>query len=614
MTRKHTPGDTPTAAGSRALNSRTGVLWHKSAPAAVRKKSAAGELDAAWLAWQEHLATRKHPVDVVGLMPGESRAMGWALPASLATPPQPDWLAQAVTASAPDVALEKSLLEWLAEAAGNSASVQHAHELLVCSQAMPSLGQVLSAEVWWTLLDHLLATIHETETLDLTSAFCNGEPLAHQLVAGELALTLAYLLPEVAACHELKSTATKALSRGVADLLDGEGLPHARNFGLVRPLLACWTRCLLIGDAMDAKVLTRTARQQYEWLVRQAFRLTRPDGTQVFSEDATATLPSLFIETALDLGGDEGDYAIAEQLFSTNKKAKGKSSKAKHGLADLPEAAINAEWAAAAVLRRDWSRTGQRLTVAYPDQVVMMELSCGRDVVFSGPWQLELSLDGELVPPETEWEQVCWVSDEDVDYLELEMSFVGGLRVQRQMVLAHEDRFLLLADAVLGSRSGKLEYRSGLPLWPGVDFTGDEQSREGVLVGSKRRGLVMPLALPEWRADISSGELALRDGVLQLRQSHEGHHLYAPLFIDLDRHRFSKRLTWRQLTVAEQLQIVSPEVAAGYRVAVGNEQWLIYRSLAHKANRTLLGHNLATEALIARFDKAGEIEPLMEVE
>ena len=31
-------------------------------------------------------------------------------------------------------------------------------------------------------------------------------------------------------------------------------------------------------------------------------------------------------------------------------------------------------------------------------------------------------------------------------------------------------------------------------------------------------------------------------------------------------------------------------------------------------NRTLLGHNLATEMLIARFDKKGEVEPLIEIE
>jgi len=49
-------------------------------------------------------------------------------------------------------------------------------------------------------------------------------------------------------------------------------------------------------------------------------------------------------------------------------------------------------------------------------------------------------------------------------------------------------------------------------------------------------------------------------------------------------------------------------------VALGNRQWLIYRSLGQPGNRTLLGHNLSTEMLVARFDKSGEVEPLIEIE
>ena len=69
-----------------------------------------------------------------------------------------------------------------------------------------------------------------------------------------------------------------------------------------------------------------------------------------------------------------------------------------------------------------------------------------------------------------------------------------------------------------------------------------------------------------------------------------------------------------QLTVAEHLEKVPPHVAAGYRVAVADDQWLIYRSLSTKGNRTLLGHNLSTESLIARFDTTGEVDRLIEIE
>ena len=227
---------------------------------------------------------------------------------------------------------------------------------------------------------------------------------------------------------------------------------------------------------------------------------------------------------------------------------------------------------------------------------------------------MDVQLDGEPVRPQSDWESLCWMSDKDVDYLELEIELTAGLRVQRQMLLAREDRFLLLADAVLGSRAGKLQYRGRLPLRPGISLLGAEKSREGFLEGTKRRASVLPLALPEWRSENGVGDLIEIDGGLELRQSTEGCCLYAPLFIDLDRQRMTRRLTWRQLTVAESLAIQPAEVAVGYRVVVGKQQWLIYRSLAEKANRTLLGHNLSTEMLVGRFDRHGEVEPLLEIE
>jgi len=125
---------------------------------------------------------------------------------------------------------------------------------------------------------------------------------------------------------------------------------------------------------------------------------------------------------------------------------------------------------------------------------------------------------------------------------------------------------------------------------------------------------VMPLGMPEWRAEQYPGELKAIPAGLELRQSTAGRRLFAPLFIDLDRSRFRRRMTWRQLTVAESLAIVPSDTAVGFRVAIGDEQWILYRALGGRANRTLLGHNLATESLIARFGKDGEITSIVEIE
>ena len=46
----------------------------------------------------------------------------------------------------------------------------------------------------------------------------------------------------------------------------------------------------------------------------------------------------------------------------------------------------------------------------------------------------------------------------------------------------------------------------------------------------------------------------------------------------------------------------------------GDTQWLIYRSLARRSSRTVLGQNLTNEFVAARFDLDGCLEDLIEIE
>jgi len=82
----------------------------------------------------------------------------------------------------------------------------------------------------------------------------------------------------------------------------------------------------------------------------------------------------------------------------------------------------------------------------------------------------------------------------------------------------------------------------------------------------------------------------------------------------LSRKRIDKQLTWRHLTVGQQRQIAPDDVAVGYRVQVGKSQWLVYRSLAPAAIRTVLGQNVMHEFLVGRFHADGHVETLLEIE
>jgi hypothetical protein len=343
----------------------------------------------------------------------------------------------------------------------------------------------------------------------------------------------------------------------------------------------------------------------------RAFLATlRRDGSLLLQEDlADRRLPQ-FVAAAVRVAGDPIVRDMARRLAIEDRKPR----KKKHGGKQLPLPGVQCDTARLAVLRTDWTPSATTLAVRHDRAQIELELHRAGVTLAKGIWGLEVLLDGQPAAVERPWDNVCWVSDEDVDYLELEARLAGGIRVQRQILLARQENFLYMADAILSHTAGQLDYRSALPLTQAVGLQPAEDTREVALTVGKQIGVALPLALPEWRRDPRGGQLSAEAAQLELRQSRTGQGLYAPLWIDLDRKRSRKPLTWRQLTVAQDRRSVAADVAVGYRVQVGRKQWLIYRSLGPRANRTLLGSNLISEFMLARFTQQGEAEPLLEIE
>ncbi len=195
--------------------------------------------------------------------------------------------------------------------------------------------------------------------------------------------------------------------------------------------------------------------------------MTRPDGRQVFDGAHLPDRPRELLQAALA----EANSAPLQTVMTQP----GRSKTPRKPASPLPLAACHSENAGFALLRRGWSSDSEMLAVQYGGDTLTFELSAGRDVVCSGIWSIELEADGKPLTQRSNWDHVCWVSDKDVDYLELEARFVGGVRVQRQMLLARQDRLLYLADVVLGQADCRLQYRGVLPLLPKIDVvTADE--------------------------------------------------------------------------------------------------------------------------------------------
>lgn len=564
-----------------------------------------------WPQWVQHLASRREP-PTLGRLIGQRidqrvrQPLAWGLapdvPAeSMRLLDQLDRVARGKPRSGFQAAAE--LEGWLAALATRQADHVLAWEALAWTGALPRLAESLSADPWNDLLDALRQLADDARREPLLRPDSNL--LVHQLLAGELPLTLAWQLPELPACRRLAGPARKLLTLGICEALDGEGLPHASNLVRLRPLLACWVRCRVL----DPKCFNSEARTQLEWLARQAIRLCRPDGSQLLSEPEQSAWSGPLFKTLLQVSGDAADRSAAARWLRLDGGQSGKSGQRK-----LPEPTVYSAWSELAVLRSDWARRATYLAVAFDRPRMCCEVGGERQSWLRGDWETDYLVDGQPVDQASVWEEVCWFSDEDVDYLELERPLSDQWRVQRQMLLARRDGFVLLCDALLGEHPAELSCRSRIPLADEPRVHPAKQTRELLLRTETGLARCLPLALPEWRSQPASGELRADARQLCWETSGRGLNLFHPLLLDLNRQRMDKECTWRRLTIGEQRQIQAPDVAVGYRIQIGKKQWLLYRSLAAAANRTLLGQNYSNEFVLARFTRDGTCEPLIEIE
>ena len=451
--------------------------------------------------------------------------------------------------------------DWLAGVNGSGGDPAAAMEALAWSHALPRLAEGISPGVRQELLDALLARAVAGRTVNIET-----DPLLHQLTAGELAWTLAAGLPESAAGRRLAAAGRAALSAGLNRLLDRDGFLHARHRGLLGPLLACWTRCRALGERLPGGGLGPRTVARLERLARNAVRLG-----MVAARGATA---------------------------ADRRSAPGAHS----------------EWAATAVLRRDWTAGSPRLTVFYPGRSVELELAAGGEVLGAGEWQIEVRRDGQLLPTASDWQQTCWVGDADVDYLELEIKLGDGTARAAASRAGAEGPCPLAGRRRLGrpqrevriSGRAAARARDRVPR-PGRDPRGRFDGQKGTCDGPA-------VGLARVAAGRAGRRVGRRPGGLDPAAGDRGTAASGAVVL-----RSRSRAASAPIDVAAAYRgpcaVAQPaDVAAGYRVAIGDRQWLIYRSLGPKANRTVLGHNLATETLLARFERSGEVESIVQIE
>ena len=255
-------------------------------------------------------------------------------------------------------------------------------------------------------------------------------------------------------------------------------------------------------------------------------------------------------------------------------------------------------------------KNADRIDIAFDQLSVECNLAGLGRTLLAGDFQSELVVDGTAVPTVGDWKSACWSSDEDGDYLEVQLFCSDNVRIDRQFLLSRRGHFALFADAVIPAAPAKIEYRLSLPVADGVSVKSDAQTRE-CGVGSAR---VFPVGLPQDRVLSTPGNCFENSGRLDLTQVALGRGLYLPVVFDWHPKRRRAAADWRSLTVTELGRVVSPDAAAGHRLRVGKQQLLIYRGLAATQEaRSVLGHHTRFETVIGSID-AGVVAPIIMVE
>ena len=503
-------------------------------------------------------------------------------------------------------------------------------ELLCCLDLLPTAAQHASPEAfvacWRTAIEGVQALTADLEPGDLQATFADREVV----VVGEIPWTAGVLFDGVAGANHLRKSGRKALQQQLVMATDTDGTPHAELLPRLGYWLAAFVRSLQL-QSPNGKTLFENAPEaemRFRDLLVRVAALWRPDG-HVLLHDANPAELLPMLQTAAALCGWKRSAPMSRYLSAVDLRvSKGRPKRKGHkgtvkdrtvAMSSDETPITQSDWARLACLRNGWAANPDTLVVAHHLATPAIDLTALGCSALSGQWDLTLTLDGTPLEQQGEWDTVCWFSDEESDYLEIQVTFENRVRIERQILLSRDQHFAILADSVSGPTAGRLDYTMNLPVAPGVETRTDTQTREIDLLLHQGKptvtARVFPLSLPERRLHSVAGSFTADAGGLMLRQSWEGRGFYAPVVLDWHPGRRKETPIWRTLTVSENRARAPRDAAASYRLQLGKHHLFFYRSLRKSQHvRAALGHHTSHESVVGYFDSDGEVTPLVLVE
>jgi hypothetical protein len=516
----------------------------------------------------------------------------------------------------------KALAEYLDAVKGQPPS---AWELLLLADLLWQAGKSLPAKVGLPLWRRLVSAAGE-----YAEAAEDAEKPLKGIIAGELPWVLGLLLGDLSGSEILLNRGRKFLQSELEDHTDTDGTLRAQEMERLTEWLPPFVRAAEWGRASETPLWNDATEERFADLIKRVSACYAGDGHLAFDQNENPiVLPMLLtgaritgcskkewpLKYLLDIAEARPDWLDASK--SSKHVSKLKTSRRRAALVDVDDLIQQSDWAKLACLRNHAGRDADVLAVMHHQTLPKLDFSILGHGVIQGPWELEVSFDQKPLDQAFDWICVCWHTDSDGDYLELQHTIDENRRIERQVFLSRTDHFLVLADCISGAGDAVIDYAMRLPLVEHAEVSRSDDTRECTVSLADARMRTFPLALPEQIVQSTSGRWGLSQNrerpCLELRQTAQGG-LYAPVVFEWTPARQNSDAQWRTLTVTENGPRVKSDRAAGHRLKIGNQQLLIYRSLIPGELRTVLGHHTGQETVIARFNKNGDVKPLLIVE
>ena len=442
----------------------------------------------------------------------------------------------------------------------------------------------------------------------IIAACQNASPsyLNEQLMLVELPIVLLQKFDGGSQFQSLGDSSIDLFAQRVEEVLDDDGWPGPKVTEDFGPLVASWTRSVALLESVGW-TLDEEALKSLRWLPRQIMRLKRADKTLLLSQ-SDSTVPDDLLKLMISVLGDGDDQKIYQRTVDHPQ-----SPRPNLVMLDKTCNTIST-WGGSLLFHDRWEKKACRVAAEFNTRGCRLEIAKTKSLIHGDAFP-ELIVDGNPLSVIDEPDVLVEYLDGRVAFAEIQWHFDHEVVMQRQIILSMEDKFAWIGDAVSAPGKAAIEYCCKWPLAKGISTVQETETNEMYLFdGKKMRGLIIPPALSEWKAARSEGRLTNTEDHFAMQVKRDAQAMYVPLFIDLSPKRSLKPRTWRQLTVAENLEIVDPEVAVAYRVHVGKQQFAFYRSMVEAANRTFFGENLNTEMFLGRLEKNRTMTELVQIE